>query len=156
MNLHLEKAKESSYEDYYKIREEKINLFWTGYNSAPDYQKFKKWFCERLKDSFRSIYLLYIDDHCAGALHVDQGDEAVFIGYSVKHEFQNRGLATFMVEKAIGLSKKINKKKIMAWVNNENIASRKVLEKFGFLCIDKEKRKWHNEVKTYLLYSLNT
>ncbi len=129
----FEEANLSNYDDYYAIRSEPTNIFWTGYSAAPDYEKFKQWYIERINDKEKFLYLVYHNNVCIGSLNIDIYSDHVMIGYSVKEEFQGKGYATCIVKKAKEIIFKNWKgKPIKAWVSSKNIASIKVLEKNGF------------------------
>lgn len=133
-NLKLTEAQLSDYDCFYGIRSEETNLFWTGYENAPDYENFKKWFETRLNDTARNIYILRENDECLGALNIDVYSDHLFIGYSIKSKAQGMGLASFMVsqvEELATITPEI--KEIRAWINFQNIASIKVCEKNGYI-----------------------
>ena len=136
-NYKLIKAAICHYEDYYAIRSEKKNLFWTGYLNPPQYDSFKTWYQNRLNDPDRDLFIMYVDNICVGALHIDFYRDYAAIGYSVKEAFEGKGYATSLVREAIDLSfqKKIDcpdLSKVIAWISSENRASVKVVEKNGF------------------------
>ncbi|MBN2165261.1 MAG: GNAT family N-acetyltransferase [Marinilabiliaceae bacterium] len=141
MNNHnyiLIKAAFDNYDDYYAIRSEHKNLYWTGYKEPPQYDSFKKWFFERIEDSKRNIYLLYVNKECVGSLHIDFYTNYIAIGYSVKEAFEGNGHATFLVKEAINISHKeklrnMDCSSVKAWINSQNIGSIKVVEKNGFI-----------------------
>jgi RimJ/RimL family protein N-acetyltransferase len=130
-------AKNENFNDYLKLRSEKKNLYWTGYKNPPDYDSFLVWYKNRLLNPDRGIYLIYEEDNLLGALHIDFYGEYAAIGYSVKEKSEGKGIGTFLVKKAIELviSEKKNRDrltKIIAWINEKNIASRRVIEKNEF------------------------
>lgn len=132
-NLSLRLATASDYDEYYQIRAEKNNLFWTGYENAPDFISFKGWYLNRLDDPSRNIYLVREDNEVLGALNIDIYPDYVFIGYSTLTKASGKGVASYMVsqvEKIISNQKEI--KSIKAWINSQNIASIKVCTKNGF------------------------
>ena len=129
----LKLAELKDYACFYTIRSEKTNLFWTGYDKAPNYDTFKIWFENRLLEEHRKIYLLWLDDQCLGFLNIDTYSDHCFIGYSIKSAAQGQGLATFMVKESVKLISTLEKQEIRAWINCTNLASLKVSEKNGFL-----------------------
>lgn len=152
--MELKLATEKDYDCFYDIRAEKHNLFWTGYDSAPNYGSFKIWYSDRLKEKNRDIYLLWLEDKCCGALNIDQYEDYVFIGYSIKSTVQGKGLASFMVSKVDSLLPLKHKfKEIRAWINFSNIASIKVCEKNGFVKSDTSeiRKRFGNEELYYLM-----
>ncbi|MCF8380985.1 MAG: GNAT family N-acetyltransferase [Bacteroidales bacterium] len=154
------KATKNKYDDYYSIRSEEKNLFWTGYEKAPHYENFKKWYAERLSDPARDIYLMYFNEKCVGSLHIDFHDDSIAIGYSVKESFEGKGFGTLLVKESVRLAK-LSKKQgrkiglIRAWINFQNIGSIKVIEKNGFQQSEiSEVRKRFNKEEVYFEYTL--
>ena len=149
----LKAARIEDYDCFYSIRSEETNLFWTGYEKAPDYHNFKTWFASRIEDPNRNIFMLHENDSCLGALNIDLYPDHAFIGYSIKSEAQGKGLASFMVRKVEALLPSNNGiQEIRAWINFQNIASIKVCEKNGFHQSDKtEIRKRFGKDEHYYL-----
>ena len=58
-DLFLKEVDESDYENYYLIRSEKENLFWTGYDKPPHKEHFLNWFKDRISEQEKPLYLLY-------------------------------------------------------------------------------------------------
>lgn len=158
-NFVLKEAVPEDYDEYYKIRSEEGNLYWTGYEKPPDYEGFREWYKSRINDPHRHLYLLYVDDACAGSLNIDYYDDFAAIGYSVLKAYEGRGYATFMVKEAIRLVKEAKKQRgkislIKAWIIHLNTGSIRVVEKNGFKVTDhKEKRKWFGREELYLEYA---
>ncbi|MCK4921648.1 MAG: GNAT family N-acetyltransferase [Bacteroidales bacterium] len=156
----LIKATENNYDDYYKIRSEEKNLYWTGYEKAPQYENFKAWFVDRLNNPLRDIYLMYINEKCVGSLHIDFYDDNVAIGYSVMKSYEGKGIGTRLVEEAVKIAKlsKLEGKNILrvkAWINFQNVGSIKVIEKNGFhLTKDTELKKRFGKEELYYIYAL--
>lgn len=159
--IFLKKIEKSDYEEYYKIRSEKKNLFWTGYEKAPDFENFKNFFNQRVIDINRNIYLLYIDEVCVGALHIDYYDDYATFGYSVKEKYEGKGIGHLFNAYTVNIIKmtkieRSNISRIIGWVNCNNKASIKILEKNGFIKSDKTEMRNHlgNQV-LYFMYYLN-
>ena len=154
------KATEKNYHDYYLIRRENKNLYWTGYEKAPDYERFKSWFLDRLNDQDRDIYLLYKNDCCLGSLHIDYYHDYAAIGYSVMEAFEGKGYGTYLVECAIRIIKEVSAKRsavkrIKAWINSLNKGSIKVVERNGFKKTENNQlRKWFGKEMVYYEFEL--
>ncbi len=131
-NCILQKASEKNYDDYYNIRSEKKNMFWTGYTNAPDYDNFFKWYKTRIQDARKDLYLAYCNSECVGSLNIDYYTDRVMIGYSVKEKHEGKGLATFIVSQAIEIIEKTENKTVQAWINQKNAGSIRVVEKNNF------------------------
>ena len=132
-SLQLRTATLDDYDCYYKIRAEKINLFWTGYENAPNYDDFSTWYKNRLSDNTRDLFLLFQGKNCIGSLNIDHYDNYVLIGYSIKENYNGKGLGTYLVQSAVKLvRKKATIKSLKAWINYQNVGSIRVIEKNGF------------------------
>jgi len=132
-NCHLKLALIEDYEEYYKMRSEKSNLFWTGYEKAPDFIQFKKWYKNRLSNKNRHIYLLVCDNKYIGSLNIDFYSKYAYIGYSVKEAYAKQGIGTYIVKNAVNILKKHKEITLVkAWINYQNIGSIRVVEKNKF------------------------
>lgn len=131
--LSLQKSTKEHFEDYYEIRAEKKNLYWTGYEKISDKDAFYSHYKKRISDPYQALYMLYSENTCLGALNLYYKEEYTLIGYSIKTEAEGNGYATLMVkwaEKLIKGSQHIQK--LAAWINSENLASIKVCTNNGF------------------------
>jgi RimJ/RimL family protein N-acetyltransferase len=136
-NLFLKEVEESDYENYYFIRSEKENLFWTGYNEPPHKENFFNWFKDRIVDQQKHLYLLFDDEVCVGSLNIDFYNDYVAIGYSTITRFKGKGYATYLVAESIRIANEAKErnpdlKRIIAWINYQNESSIRVVEKNGF------------------------
>lgn len=159
IDLVLKKAEIQTYDEYYSIRSEKSNLYWTGYTTPPDYEKFFEWYKNRLEDTERDLYLLFAGEECVGSLNIDYYQEFAAIGYSVREAHEGKGYATHLVGQAIKiitLSKMTRKNlaQIKAWINHLNKGSIKVVLRNGFSMTDhSEMRKWFGNEELYLEFA---
>lgn len=136
-NLFLKEVEVSDYANYYYIRSEKENLFWTGYDNPPHKERFFNWFKDRIADQHKHLYLLFDDKVCVGSLNVDFYDDYVAIGYSTITRYKGKGYATYLVGESIRIAREAKEKnpelkKVIAWINYQNEASIRVVEKNGF------------------------
>jgi len=136
-DLFLKEVEESDYENYYLIRSEKENLFWTGYDKPPHKERFFNWFIDRIADQQKHLYLLFDNKVCVGSLNVDFYNDYVAIGYSTITKYTGKGYATYLVGESIRMVNEAKKrnpelKKIIAWINEQNKASKRVIENNGF------------------------
>lgn len=154
LGLEVRLATAKDYQEYHSIRSEPQNLYWLGYDKAPNHETFKPWFLKRLEDSSRNIYMLFEEGFCCGSLNIDLYHDHAFIGYSIKNDFQGKGLATAAVKQAQKIIKQdLSLFETRAWVNENNKASAKVLTNNGFSKTDTfEMRNRLGQMEKYLLY----
>ena len=156
-NIQIKLVELSDYDAYYDIRSEEKNLFWTGYDSPPNYTDFKNWFIERIASKSNNLFLAFNQKkECIGSLNIDNHSEFFLIGYSVKEMYEGMGFATEIVRQAILKVQEISKDlPIRAWVNYLNKGSMRVLEKNGFKKSPiSEKRIRHGNLEEYILFEL--
>ncbi len=159
-DLLLKEVDESDYENYYLIRSEKENLFWTGYDTPPHKERFFNWFIDRIADQQKHLYLLFDNEVCVGSLNVDFYDDYVAIGYSTLTNHKGKGYATYLVAEAIRIADEAKTgnpelKKIIAWINYQNQASIRVVEKNGFQKSDiTETRKRFGNQELYYQFEI--
>lgn len=82
---------------------------------------------------------IVVDGHIVGNVSVEQGEDISIkdaeLGYCLLTDYWNRNIATEAVRRVCVLAfEKLDIIRISARVNADNIASRRVLEKNGFVC----------------------
>ena len=105
--LTYKQATLSDYDDFYKIKCDPENVKWSGFASAPDYERMKEWFCKQLDSEKRTIYIAYWNGVACGFFYLDKVTEEEFEAASsgVLKEFTGRGIGTWLVKKRIELAK---------------------------------------------------
>jgi RimJ/RimL family protein N-acetyltransferase len=94
-------------------------------------------------------------DELVGVAKLDQHGKAVEIGYRVMEEFWGTGVATEIARALIGFSlRTLRTSTVVAFVNVENMASIRVLEKAGMVNVGRIEDI--DEVKYKFIYSLQT
>ena len=158
LSLILKRASLKDYDSYYKIRSEKSNLFWTGYDKTPDYDRFLNWYKDRLQDNNRQLFLLFDQNKCIGSLNIDLYNTYAFIGYSVKENNTGKGYGTFLVKNAIEIIRENPKIEVIkAWINFQNIGSITVIKKNGFIKSNiSENRMRFGKEEEYQQFTLRT
>lgn len=156
-NCEIKSVSIEDFEDYYSIRSEKTNLFWTGYDKAPNIVKFKEWFKNRILEKDKTLYLLICNKKCIGSLNIDFYGDFALIGYSVKESYTGKGIGTFIVDNAIKILMKHKEISLVkAWINFQNISSIKVIEKNKFFRTGvTEIRKRFGNKEEYIEFSLD-
>ncbi|GKX65528.1 GNAT family N-acetyltransferase [Inconstantimicrobium mannanitabidum] len=144
--VHLEKLIIDDFEDYYNLKCEKQNIFWTNNLEKPNKEKLFQWFTEQMGNKNRVILgLKYIENRrVIGYVYLDfvgAKSELIELSYALSEEYINRGLGTRIVGLAINYCRDtyISVKKIQCWVLEDNVRSRKCLINNGFIKKEDEK-----------------
>lgn len=122
------------YDDFYKIKCDPENVKWSGFPSAPDYDKMKEWFRQQLDCNKRSIYLCYLNGDVCGFFYLDKVSDEEFEAASsgVLSKYTGRGIGTMLVQKRIDITKELGAKTLTTWIADENPRSWKRFKKLGF------------------------
>lgn len=122
----------ADYDDFYKIKCDPENVKWSGFASAPDYERMKEWYCKQLESEKRTIYIAYWNGVACGFFYLDKLEEqdAEEIGYGVLTCYSGKGIGTALVDTGAKLCKA---SELTAWVSEKNRASERCFEKNGFL-----------------------
>lgn len=132
--IECKKADFCDYDDFYRIKSDPENVKWSGFPTAPDYNRMKEWFQQQLVNNKRNIYLCYWNGSVCGFFYLDylsleSGATAQEIGYGVLSEFSGKGIGTAILEKVTQIC---DTSLIVAWVSEKNRASERCFEKNGF------------------------
>ena len=92
----IEDAKRTDFDDYYKIRCGKSDIYWMGYEAPPQYESLKKVFNSRIVESSFSnigdkrIYMIKYTKRkmIVGFIQLSLTLDGVEIGYSVMEQYQ--------------------------------------------------------------------
>lgn len=142
MDIVLKAASADDYDEYYKIRLDPGDIYWNGYEKAPDKDSFRKLFLERLGDSRfeqpedRRIYLVQFAegkdrDSGIGFIQLIKRADGVEIGYTILEEHRRHGYAAQALKLGIDLARQFNRN-IYVQIRDDNIASQGVANKCGF------------------------
>ncbi len=140
MELIYKECTKSEFEDYYTLRCDENNIYWTGYNRAPNKKKLERWYSEQLDREDRNIFLIYsknVNRNVVGYLYIDiLGDkmDTTETGHGVHSNYAGKGIGTEIIKHAINYSKNQLKgiRKIIGWISTTNIGSIKNVTKNGY------------------------
>ena len=132
--LTYKKAALEDYDDFYKVKCDPENVKWSGFATAPDYERMKEWYRQQLEGERRTIYLAYWKGAICGFFYMDKLSEEEYEAASsgVLKEYTGRGIGTSLVKERIEIAKAKGAKLISSWIADENTNSWKRFEKFGF------------------------
>lgn len=125
-------------EDRERLKEMMQNPKITATFMVPDYCEEVQFYAladkliefSQINDTIHLEYGIYLDGYMIGFVN-DSGydDEAIELGYVIDPAFQGRGFATEAVNAVINELREMGFKKVVADFFEENIGSRKVMEK---------------------------
>ncbi|MCU6753622.1 GNAT family N-acetyltransferase [Bovifimicola ammoniilytica] len=144
MNINISVAKDSEFKEYYAIRCEKSNIYWSGYHNPPDYDIMKKCYSQRTeKDRFseigdKRVYFIRenINNQVVGFIQLSIMADGIEMGYGIKEKFQGNHYATEAIKLAIEEAQNISDN-IYVKIRENNVASQKAVLNNNFIPSDK-------------------
>lgn len=135
-------GKSSDFADYLQIKNSLEDIYWMGFDKAPDSEKLKEIYLNRIhspklsENNDKVIYMIQYnngkDEINVGYIQVTLCKCEIELGYSVLKKYQNLGIATEALRQIIELYVKENMT-IFANIRDDNIASQKCVEKLNFI-----------------------
>ena len=138
-NLTYKLATLGDFEDFYRIKCDKVNIAWSGFTQAPEKKSFYEWYQRQLASDHRWIYLVYEGQKCCAFFYVDKLKDGNFEAASsgVLSDFMGKGIGTYALAMQIFEIQLVTTRGgIVSWVSDKNIASYKRYEKLGFIRMD--------------------
>lgn len=160
----LKLVTKDDYDNFYKLKSDESNIFWTGWNDKPDYDNLKEFFnktIDNLKDlKDRRIYLAFDNELVIGYIYIDYVDDNTFhLSPAIYSDYQGKGYGKELIRLGIKEGLKLGYKNMEAYIREDNIASQKCFEYNGAIKTDKYELKFipnlNKEIKMvrYLLES---
>ncbi len=112
-----------------------------SFNSKPIiYEEHSNWFLSKLNDENAHYFICEVEGYAAALVRFDFNKEAnaYIIGITVDKNFRGKRLSTTFLKLSCENFTEISKDNIIAFIKEENIASRKAFEKAGFVFLKKE------------------
>lgn len=153
--MYLEKARPDEFEEYYAIKCEDFNLYWTAGNySKPPRDNLKRFYdkCMACKDNEqvrKEIYFIKVDEgEIAGYIYLDIQGEVLDIPISVKKSFTGKGIAKQAILQGMRIAKELGFKRAVGKIREDNIASMKLyIDKCGWVKTDEYVDFYSEELK---------
>ncbi|KKK38904.1 hypothetical protein WQ57_06020 [Mesobacillus campisalis] len=141
-NYFLRKAKDEDVNDVFKLSNEDYVRKYSINTTEIDWKEHKAWF-ENIMNSDNHIFYVVTDrtNKFLGQLRYRVENEMATISISLCKSITGRGLSKTLVKNSIELisEERYELKKIIAYVSNDNIASKKLFESIGFILQENKK-----------------
>ncbi len=156
MKLKFKKCDESDFEDFYILRVDEENVYWTGYDSKPNKDNLKVWYLNQLKRTDRILFIVRSDeaDEPVGYLYLDivgDNNNIIETGHGVNSKYKGQGLGTEIIKFAINYSRDVLTfiDEVDGWILEDNIGSIKNVLKNGYNETDDRKETFLENLNTY-------
>lgn len=140
MDLIFSKCDENNFHDFYILKCDEGNIYWTGHKNAPAKEKLKRWYLDQLTRDDRIMFIVKSDEYCdepIGYLYLDitgSDKDVIETGHGVNSKFKGAGIGTRIIKFAIDYTTSnlrfINR--IDGWIASVNIGSIKNVLKNGY------------------------
>lgn len=132
----LRNAKEEDFPYYFDLKSEKSDMYWMGFEKAPDREKLFRIFKGRMKTENpqigeKRIKIIVSDEVPAGYVQCTFNEEEIELGIGISEKNQNCGIGTAAL-KLILQDYENDKRIIFARIRDDNLASQKIFQKNGF------------------------
>lgn len=123
------------YEVYYKIKCGYSDIYWNGFEKAPDKEGLKKSFESRLENTpnilgSKVLFMIENDEGIpCGYIMFTYNETDVELGFSILEKYQGHGYGTMAVAEALKL---LRGRLVFARIRPDNIPSQRCFEKNGF------------------------
>ncbi|HBJ1650576.1 GNAT family N-acetyltransferase [Clostridium botulinum] len=156
MNLIFKKCDENDFEDFYILRTDEENIYWTGYDSKPNKSNLKIWYLNQLKRNDRILFIVRSDEaeEPVGYLYLDivgDNNNIIETGHGVNSKYKGKGLGTEIIKFAIDYSRDVLTfiDEVDGWILEDNIGSIKNVLKNGYDETDDRKAIYVEKLDTY-------
>lgn len=126
-NLQYKLAELTDFDDFYKLKSEPGNIFWSGFSDKPDYEGFKSHYQKELERDDRTIVFLYVNNEIAGyvAISFDSVNKTTETAHGVLSNFGGRGLGKKLIKYAVeySIQKIPQANNIIGWIAEDNFGS---------------------------------
>lgn len=130
----------ADFDKYYLLRQDKINIYWTGYQAAPPKEKLFDWYKLNIESTNRYFFIFFeesTEKNIVGYLYIDkiiEIPEEVSVSYGVYSKMAGKGYGTKINHFAVDFVKEslLQIKYMSAWIAEDNIGSIKCLEQNGY------------------------
>lgn len=126
------------FEDFYKLKCEEENIYWTNYEKMPDKKQLLNWYKSQIKKNDRKFFLAKKKNYeTIGYGYIDILDEklrTVEISYGISSKFKGQSYGKRLVKSLVKYVEEFFKDIdiVIAWVFQDNEKSKSCLKKNEF------------------------
>lgn len=138
VEVFLKPTTADDYNDYYRIRSSPADIYWNGYESAPNIEKFRELYLNRLGDTpldkieDRRLYLIQIQkEENVGFVQLIKREDGIDISYTVIEKYQGHGYASKALSLGVRIALELDDR-VYVQIRDDNISSQRVALKCGF------------------------
>ena len=149
MNLVFKKCDREDFEDFYILKCDEENIYWSGHRDKPNKDNLNRWYKEQLSRGDRIFFIIRSEGiiEPVGYLYLDiagDGSNIIETGHGVNSIFKGKGIGTQLIKYALEYTQSNLKdiRIIEGWIMEDNIGSIKNVLKNGYK--DTGENKWIN------------
>ena len=133
-NLTYKLATLGDFEDFYRIKCDKVNIAWSGFTQAPEKKSFYEWYQRQLASDHRWIYLVYDHEDVCAFFYLDKIDNITYelSSSGVLSQFTGRGIGSYTVRARLDIIQSLGGRIGITWIAEDNVASYRRFENEGF------------------------
>ena len=161
--MYLEKAKLKEFEEYYSIKCEDFNVYWTSgsYNQPSRdqlYDFYKNCISFNGTEKIRKdIYFIKNDSHSVvGYIYLDINNDILDIPVAIKKEYTGKGFASKAIIEGMNIAKRLEFKKAIGKIREDNLASMRLYTRCGWKktedYVNFYSEELHKNIKMYTIY----
>ncbi|MGN2371295.1 GNAT family N-acetyltransferase [Clostridium cagae] len=141
MKLLFKRCDEEDFEDFFILRSDDENMYWTGHDEKPNKTNLKEWYLTQLKRTDRLLFIV----------RSGKNNNIIETGHGVNSKYKGKGLGTEIIKFAIDYSRSeltfIDE--VDGWILEDNIGSIKNVLKNGYAETDERKEIYLKNLNIY-------
>lgn len=133
MDISLRPVTKNDIGQIYEWRNHPSIRNWCFVTKEIDFGEHTKYWHSRLKEKGRFSFMVTCDGKNVGLIRLDKGRGSYEVDILISPESQGRGLGSSALQKTKEIAKNFGIRKLSAKIKPDNVASKKVFEKNGFV-----------------------
>ena len=131
-------AEKEDFEEFYRIKCDRLNIEYSGFTECPNRDHLSKWFSEQLHSHYRKIYLVLDSQIVCAFFYLDKINDITyeFSASGVLSQYRGKGIGAYTVEASLDIAASLGATSCISLISEENIASYKRFMNAGFVRTD--------------------